>query len=152
MVSEIDIHAGSAALEIYLLAQAAYHLEAARIGCADFPPLRETLAQLRTSGDRFLVYRSEKIQGVLSFDSSVPGQVVITRLVVSPKSLRQGVATALLRALGGQANGKASITATTAEANLPAILLYERMGFQRLDVRQSPEGISLVQFGSRAIF
>jgi len=45
------------AAQIYAVLQAAYTLEAKRIGCATFPPLGETLDELGQSSDSFLIFR-----------------------------------------------------------------------------------------------
>jgi hypothetical protein len=68
MVSEITLNEQLIAETIHALAQAAYSVEAKQIGCTDFPPLRETVEQLRVSADRFLVFReSGNTVAVLSF-------------------------------------------------------------------------------------
>jgi ribosomal protein S18 acetylase RimI-like enzyme len=145
MILEIDIR--SAADEVHAVAQAAYRLEAERIGCADFPPLRETAEELKQSRDRFLVNQSsDAITGMLSFDTQMSGRVIITRLVVSPANLRRGVATALLAWMEEQFGCAAAIWVTTAEANTAAIAVYEGMGYQCVNRRHAAEGIALVDF------
>lgn len=132
------------AAQIHAVAQAAYALEAERIGCADFPPLRESLNDLRQSPDRFLVFqRSGSIIGALSFDRSADS-VTITRLVVSPAHLRQGIASALLSDLEQRLSPAAHLSVSTAQTNAPAIFLYQRLGFTPDRISNSPEGIPLV--------
>src|SRR5437016_4372315 len=99
MITEATPAEYSVAAQIHALAQAAYALEAERIGCAEFPPLRESLDELRQSSDSFLVFQqSGTIIGALSCDPN-SDPVAITRLIVSPAHLRQGIATALLSEL-----------------------------------------------------
>ena len=144
MVSEVDIRNGDASAEVHAVCQAAYALEAERITCADFPPLRESLEELRTSTDRFLVYTSGSITGALSFDDGAIGEVAITRLVVRPARLRQGIATALLRELERVINRPTRIVVSTAETNVPAVALYEKSGYGITARWISAEGIPLI--------
>jgi ribosomal protein S18 acetylase RimI-like enzyme len=144
MIRETTATEDSVATQIHALAQSAYALEAERIGCADFPPLRESLDDLRQSSDSFLVFeRSGNIIGALSFDRGT-NQVTITRLVVSPMHLRQGVATALLADLEKRLSPRARLAVSTAQANTPAIRLYQRLGYMVASVSRSMEGIILV--------
>src|ERR1700761_1249903 len=89
----------SVAIQIHAVMQAAYKLEAERIGFAEFPPLRESLEELRQSSDSFLVFQqSGRIIGGLSFRRGTD-TIAITRLVVSPEHLRKGIGSALLSEL-----------------------------------------------------
>jgi ribosomal protein S18 acetylase RimI-like enzyme len=151
MITETTMSEDSVAAQIHAVAQAAYALEAERIGCADFPPLRESLADLRNSSDSFLVFRQAgSIVGALSFDRSTD-PVAITRLVVSPRHLRQGIATALLIALERRLPPMARLAVSTAQANTPAILLYWRLGYTEASVSRSKEGIVLVQLAKTIV-
>ena len=144
MITEATPTEHSVAAQIHTVAQAAYALEAERIGCADFPPLRESLHQLRQSSDSFLVFQqSGTIVGVLSFAPDTD-PVPITRLVVSPAHLRQGIATALLADLERRLPSAARLTVSTAQANTPAVSLYQGLGYTTAGVNSSPEGISLI--------
>src|SRR3954447_18172561 len=99
MITETTPRDPSVAAQIHAVCQMAYALEAKQIGCADFPPLRESLRDLRQSPDRFLAFQeSGTIIAALSFAFEAD-PVLITRLVVSPAHLRQGIATALLSEL-----------------------------------------------------
>ena len=130
--------------QIYAVSQAAYKLEAMRIGYAEFPPLRESLDELRRSPDTFLVFhQAGRIVGALSFDRKI-GPVTITRLVVSPTHHRQGIATALLAELEHRLAPVAQFKVTTAQANTPAVLLYQRLGYSPAGISVSPEGIPLL--------
>lgn len=144
MITEATPSEDSVALQIRSVAQAAYALEAERIGCTEFPPLRESLDDLRQSTDHFLVFRqSDRIIGVLSFDCD-QDPVTITKLVVSPAQLRQGIASALLREFEQRLSPGARIFVSTAQANRPAILLYRQFGYMTAGRSNSPEGIPLL--------
>jgi len=70
--------------------------------------------------------------------------VAITRLVVSPEHLRQGIATALLSELETRLFPMTRLTVSTAATNAPAISLYERFGFTTAGASASAEGIPLL--------
>lgn len=132
------------ATQVFAISQAAYALEAERVGCADFPPLRETLDDLRQSSDSFLVFQqSGQIIGAISFDRSATA-ATITRLVVSPDYHQRGVATALLAALEKHLAPIAHFKVTTAQNNQPAVQLYQRCGYTAAGTSTSFEGILLL--------
>jgi ribosomal protein S18 acetylase RimI-like enzyme len=134
----------SVAIQIHAVMQAAYTLEADRIGFAEFPPLRESLEELRQSSDSFLVFQqSGRIIGGLSFRRRTD-TVAITRLVVSPEHLRQGIAIALLSELECRLFRITRLTVSTAATNTPAISLYKRFGFTTASASTSAEGIPLL--------
>lgn len=144
MVVQLTTLDAAIAAAIQAVAQAAYALEAERIGCADFPPLRESVEDLRQSADRFLIFQQAGgIAGALSFDATA-APVVITRLVVDPAHLRQGIATSLLTALE-RLLPEAAFSVSTAQANAPALALYRRWGFVTDSFHGSPEGIPLIR-------
>jgi ribosomal protein S18 acetylase RimI-like enzyme len=145
VITEAALSEDSVAAQIHALSMAAYTLEADRIGCVNFPPLRETIEELRQSSDRFLAFqRAGRIVGALSFDR-IADFVAITRLVVSPAYLRQGIATALLTSLEERLPSGARLCVSTARANTAAVLLYQRLGYAIVRVSISAEGIPLTQ-------
>src|SRR5689334_18120960 len=126
MIRLANIRESAVAAQIHALQQAAYLVEAERIGCANFPPLRETPEVLQRSTDCFLVFiEHDNIIGCLSYES-VRTSATITRLVVSPQHFRRGIATALLRALDGRLPVGSAAYASTADSNEPAIRAYEK--------------------------
>lgn len=144
MITEATPADYSVAAQIHAVAQAAYALEAERIGCAEFPPLRESLDELRQSSDGFLVFqRSGRIIGALSFDLSTD-PVAITRLVVSPAHLRRGIATALLSELEQRLSPNVRLSVSTAQTNTPAVILYQRLGYIAAGGSDTSEGIPLL--------
>jgi len=140
-----NIRESAVAAQIHALQQAAYLVEAERIGCAEFPPLRETIQVLQSSTDCFLVFLDhDNIVGCLSYES-VGTNATITRLVVSPQHFRRAIATALLRALDGRLPVGGAVYASTADSNEPAIRAYEKHGYRTVSRKVSPEGIALHQ-------
>jgi ribosomal protein S18 acetylase RimI-like enzyme len=151
-IAEVSVAHASVAAEIHAVSQAAYTLEAKQIGCADFPPLRESLAQLQQSPDRFLGFQqSGRIVALLSFACSADA-LAITRLVVDPAFQRQGIATALLADLERRFPLASRWTVSTAARNQPAVQLYQRLGFTTAHATTSAEGIRLLHLTKARIW
>jgi ribosomal protein S18 acetylase RimI-like enzyme len=68
--------------------------------------------------------------------------VLLEEVYVSPRCRGEGVGSALLRFVEGEYGGKASrFRLEVAPSNAPAIRLYERMGYMRLDYLQTVKDI-----------
>ena len=142
MISLFNIREANIAGQIDALQQAAYAIEAQLIGCRDFPPLRETADDLRRSPDSFLVFMIDGCPvGCLSFHQG-EGIVEITRLIVSPRHFRRGIASSLLRTLENRLPTGSVIVATTADLNAPALAAYAKHGYLA-SVGPVSEGITL---------
>ncbi|WP_214807178.1 MULTISPECIES: GNAT family N-acetyltransferase [unclassified Exiguobacterium] len=107
---------------LFALQKRAYQIEAELIGTTDFPPLRQTSAELMREAPLGYVLTSEsRLIGCLTFSDRT-----ITRLIVAPDFFRQGVASRLLRhALEAEDLQFVS----TAKMNAPAIALYHQFNF-----------------------
>jgi ribosomal protein S18 acetylase RimI-like enzyme len=150
MIIEASPADPSIAVKIHEVLQAAYTLEAERIGCASCPPLRETMEDLRASSDTFLVFhQGGQFIAVLSFASgTIP--VTVTRVAVRPSHLRLGIGTSLFSEFAARAMPNASLAVSTAAANAPAVAFYQKLGFKALRLTTSPEGISLLHLTKAA--
>jgi ribosomal protein S18 acetylase RimI-like enzyme len=71
-------------------------------------------------------------------------ELLIARLFVAPSAFRRGVGTALVRHALAQA-GARRVRVGTGAANAPALALYERLGFRRVDERDPAPGVGYVE-------
>jgi ribosomal protein S18 acetylase RimI-like enzyme len=111
---------------------AAYAIEAELIGYPDLPPLHETLAGLQATGEEiWLCCEGDALAGVVGLEHG-DEEMVIARLFVAPAFFRRGVGSALVAHALAQAGGR-SVRVGTGARNAPALALYERFGFRRLD-------------------
>ena len=112
--------------------RAAYAIEAELIGYPDLPPLHETLAALQaTEEELWLCEEGGDLVGVVGLEHG-EDEMVIARLFVAPAFFRRGVGSALVTQALAQAAGR-RVRVGTGARNAPALALYARFGFRRLD-------------------
>lgn len=148
MIDVINHRVASVAETIYQLQQASYAWERDLIEYAApvFPPLKVSPEEIRQSNEHFIgCWQSNELAGVLSFATS-PQQIEIGRLVVHPKYFRRGIATRLLKAVEAQVTDGQSLVVSTAEKNVPAVHLYEKLGYRVVSRNSLSNGIVLVHF------
>jgi len=137
---------------IWRLQQSAYAVEAGLIGCDDFPRLRESVDDLLAAHESFLLaYCDNNLAGALSYTTNKMG-CLICRLVVSPEYFRRGIGRRMLHNLMVKTDPALPCRVVTAQANIPAIALYQKFGFQPGSAFASQECIDLVQLTRRAHF
>ena len=111
---------------------AAYAIEAELIGYPDLPPLHETLAALQaTEEELWLCEEGDALVGVVGLEHG-EDEMVIARLFVAPAFFRRGIGSALVARALAQAGGR-QVRVGTGARNAPALALYARFGFRRLD-------------------
>jgi ribosomal protein S18 acetylase RimI-like enzyme len=111
---------------------AAYAIEAELIGYPDLPPLHETLAGLQATAEEiWLCWDGDALVGVVGLEHG-EDEMVVARLFVAPAHFRRGVGSALVAHALAQAAGR-RVRVGTGARNAPALALYERFGFRRLD-------------------
>jgi ribosomal protein S18 acetylase RimI-like enzyme len=112
--------------------RAAYAIEAELIGYPDLPPLHETLAALQaTEEELWLCEEGDALVGVVGLEHD-EDEMVIARLFVAPAFFRRGIGSALVAQALTQAGGR-RVRVGTGARNAPALALYARFGFRRLD-------------------
>jgi ribosomal protein S18 acetylase RimI-like enzyme len=145
-IGELDVRGEGVAAEVLALQRAAYRYEAELIGTDAIPPLRETLAELRACGERFLgAFVDERLAGFVSWKRD--GDVLdIHRLAVGPAFFRRGIGAALVRAALAADPGAAQAIVQTGALNAPAKALYEREGFTATGEREVAPGLRVTLF------
>jgi ribosomal protein S18 acetylase RimI-like enzyme len=123
---------------------AAYAIEAALIGYPDLPPLHETLEGLQgTPEELWLCEEGGELCGVVGLEHHAD-ELVIARLFVAPAAFRRGIGSALVAQALARADGR-RVRVGTGARNLPALALYERFGFRRLDQGQPTPSVGYVE-------
>ena len=130
------------AQEIIRIQLPAYRIEADIIGFDGIPQLQDTPASILACGETFLGFRiSEEWAGFLSYEQK-DGTLDICRLIVDPARFRQGIARQLVQAAISEAAGN-KVTVSTGLANIPALKLYESLGFKPYGETGIAPGVSL---------
>ncbi|WP_374337505.1 nicotinamide-nucleotide amidohydrolase family protein [Leeia sp.] len=137
----LDLSDSAQATALWTVQQAAYRVEAGWLGVSDFPPLRETVAEVQACGEHVLgCYLDEVLVAAVGWESPAPQQRAINRLVVHPDHFRKGLARRLLQAV---LQGQQQVRVTTGVANLAAIAAYRQAGFTLGGTMTTPDGVAL---------
>jgi 8-oxo-dGTP pyrophosphatase MutT (NUDIX family)/GNAT superfamily N-acetyltransferase len=135
--------------EVLELQRKSYIIEAELIGTDEIPPLKETFDQLQDCGETFIgCYIEGRLAGAISF--KIEGKVIdIHRMMVHPDFFRRGIAGKLLSQLE-QFDCSQIIVSTGAE-NIPAVKLYEKLGFKRQHDSVVGNGLVIAHFKKEKI-
>lgn len=128
MIKRIINSEAAVAHQIYDLFQAAYQVEAEIIGVTKFPPLLRSKANIMASKTCFTGYLEEQtLLGVI--ETAFNKQCLeIHSLVVKPDFFGRGIAKHLMQHVSDSHQFEKAIV-ETALANVPAIMLYKKLGF-----------------------
>lgn len=144
MIHILKIRNPMVAKNVLALQKAAYGEEMKWIGFW-IPVLDETEETLKNSGEIFVGFHIGKtLCGVVSY-ALRDGIVDITRVAVHPDFFRKGIAEALIRYLERLELDMVGAVVTVAEENLPAIKLYEKLGFTEMRYFVTKEGLSMIE-------
>ena len=142
-MSRLDHHDDSIVSKIHAVFQQAYRKEAELIGALDFPPLKRTLRDLKATHALFFgCWKDDELSAVTEITSQ-GSELSIDGLVVDPSHFRKGLASEMLRFVLDSLEWKTAVV-ETAEANRPAIALYEKFGFE-VKSRMISHGIAKVR-------
>ncbi|KON87762.1 GCN5 family acetyltransferase [Sporosarcina globispora] len=145
MIKEIDIKDRKAAEQVLSVQLPAYKIEAEIIGCADLPPLKDTVAALQITGETFFGYFiDEKLCGAISFKEE-NGVFDIHRLIVHPEHFRKGIAQKLLNYIELRPMLEKMIV-TTGSKNTPAVAFYLKNGFIELEKIEINGSLTITAF------
>lgn len=99
MIARLPLEEADIVEQIWSLQHQAYRLETRAVGLAEAPPLPDTFDSIRSSGDAYYGVLSEdgRLLGAAAVRSEAPGTLDITRLMVHPERLRQGIGSSLVR-------------------------------------------------------
>ncbi|GAA0137313.1 hypothetical protein YSY43_41540 [Paenibacillus sp. YSY-4.3] len=131
MITPLSLHDLETAEQIWSLQHAAYRLEAHAVGVKYLPPLPDTFETLMNSPESFYgeVTPEGEVLGAIAVTVKKDGEVEITRLMVHPQHLRQGIGRSLLCFVIGNYPDTALFEVKAGTLNVPAVSLYEQQGF-----------------------
>ena len=140
----LDHRASDVAVAIHKVLQRAYRVEGNLLGLDDFPPLRRTSEQITASAGVFWGgFVDAALVAVAEVRLDTHATLHIDSLCVDPASARRGYGRQLMHhVLAAYTYAEAWVD--TAEANVPAIRLYQQLGFMIARRWATPEGIPMV--------
>jgi ribosomal protein S18 acetylase RimI-like enzyme len=141
-ITRLDLRDDATAEAVLDLQRAAYSVEAQLIGSDGIPQLRETIEELRRASlDWIGIFDGTALVAGLAH-ANVVDVLDISRLVVSPGSMRRGLGEKLVRwAIDTVAHDKA--VASTGAANAPALALYTKLGFDVVGQEEIVPGLTI---------
>jgi ribosomal protein S18 acetylase RimI-like enzyme len=144
-VAVLDHRRSDVAVQIAELQRAAYAVEARLIGFDGIPPLHETVADVIALDLTMLALIDHgQPLAILGYRRTGPN-VEIDRLAVHQDHFRRGLARRLIGALHTREANASRFAVSTGRDNLPAVRLYEAMGYQSVDEVELPEGVAIVR-------
>ena len=133
------------AARIVQLQRAAYSVEAELIGFDGIPPLHDTADDVMALELDWLgAFEHDALIGGLAYRDGSESRE-IDRLFVDPAHARRGIGKALVMA----AISEGRTTVSTGTANVPAVSLYEGLGFTRLGERAIAPDVTITEFELR---
>jgi ribosomal protein S18 acetylase RimI-like enzyme len=142
--AEIDLADDVTARAVHTVGLRSYAVEAELIGFDGIPALTETPAEMRDLPLRWLGTSGSDGTPVafLAWQRTADGEVDIDRLCVDPDWFRLRLATELLlHLLAIEPDG--DVLVSTGAANTPALILYERTGFQQIGTTSPAPGLTM---------
>jgi ribosomal protein S18 acetylase RimI-like enzyme len=148
-IKEIDLSEKETAGEVLDLQRTSYRIEADLIGTEEIPPLKETFEQLQNCGETFTgCYMNNRLAGAVSY--KVIGTTIdVHRVMVHPDFFRKGIALKLITWTEQRETSSSEVVVSTGAANLPAVRLYEKLGFVRKEDSIVGNGLVLANFIKR---
>jgi ribosomal protein S18 acetylase RimI-like enzyme len=146
MIRKIDLNDNTQALDLLMLQQLSYRIEARLIGFKEIPPLWDSPKTLRDSGELFFgCYDDSRLVGCVSVKQS-PKELTICRMMVHSSYFRRGIASRLLEYAESLAVEGMPIKVSTGTKNEPAVNLYCKYGYEPNQTMDLAKGITLTIF------
>jgi ribosomal protein S18 acetylase RimI-like enzyme len=144
MIQKLDLAEIGIAEKIHRVFQVSYAVEASLLGVTDFPPLNRKIKDLMESPTLFYgCWEDSILVGVIEIEILEP-YIDIWSLVVDPQYFRRGFAQKLLAYVEAIYWDK-NLVVETGWGNLPALTLYQKLGFKIIDRWQTSIGIEKIR-------
>jgi ribosomal protein S18 acetylase RimI-like enzyme len=146
MIREIELTDNRQTLELLMLQQLSYRIEAQLIGFKEIPPLWDSPKTLKECGEVFFgYYEADRLSGAVSVKQTGK-ELAICRMMVHPMCFRRGIASRLLEFVEELAEPNVLIKVSTGTNNEPAMHLYRKYGYEPTQIMDISPGITLTIF------
>jgi ribosomal protein S18 acetylase RimI-like enzyme len=139
---------------VFEIQMSAYRREADILGVDSLPPLRESIGDIQDTHQQIFVSLEQDIPVGAIFLEQEGDSITISKLAVDPKHFRKGVGKALVEHCLMRHSGFAFKVSTGAK-NLPAVRLYQSLGFVVREQFEADGGLMLIRLerpGTRVFF
>jgi SAM-dependent methyltransferase/GNAT superfamily N-acetyltransferase len=144
-IERLDVTDRDIAEQLLAIQHAAYRIEADLIGFDGIPPLHETLDELMSRPLQWLGIREGgRVVAAIALTGE-DRRCDIDRLIVDPLHHRRGLGRRLVETVMRHE----VVTVSTGTKNLPAMALYEALGFQPVNVRDIGPGVTVTEHARR---
>lgn len=157
-IQPIDFRDASLCHQAWRLQREAYEVEAALIGSRGMQALNESESELAANlteeffGCFLETHDGSLLVGLLATErceypagASGPGERWISRLAVATAFARRGIGRALVEHIIEHSATGVGLRVSTGAANLPAVRLYQSVGFVIVEHTTAPDGTPLVR-------
>ncbi|MFE5549769.1 GNAT family N-acetyltransferase [Streptomyces sp. NPDC056534] len=149
LIRELDLSDATVASTVHAVGLRAYAVEAGLIGFDSIPALSESLHDMMVRPLRWLgaVTTEGTVAAFVAWRTDTGQHVTnIDRVCVDPAWFRRGLASCLLDHLLAKGTSRGEVRVSTGAGNLPAVTLYERLGFRRGDDFEPVPGLRMAQY------
>ena len=144
MIQKLNHQDPDIAKQIRAVFQVSYAIEAELLNAVDFPPLKRSLEEYMETETQFYgFWKADALAAVVEI-RPYKNSTHIQSLVVDPTYFRQGLGKQLVEFTFDNF-GTELFHVETGAANRPAILLYEKMGFEIIKKYLTDHGITKVR-------
>ncbi|AFS78456.1 acetyltransferase, GNAT family [Gottschalkia acidurici 9a] len=146
MIKKLSLKDMQTVKKILELQKISYEVEAEIIEFYEIPPLKDTIASLSKCNENFYGYFINNIlAGIISYKTT-ENILDIHRVAVHPHFFRMGIAGKLLDFVEGFEKDLNKAVVCTGKKNLPAINLYLKNKYQKIQDIKISENIYLTKF------
>jgi ribosomal protein S18 acetylase RimI-like enzyme len=147
MIIKLDLEDKKTIKNILELQMASYIIEAELIGYYEIPPLKDTIDSLTYCDEIFYgYYIEETLAGIISYKIMEDYILDIHRVAIHPRFFRSGIAGKLIKYIEGLEAKINKVEVCTGKKNIPAINLYLKNGYIKVEDIEIGDGVYLTMF------
>lgn len=146
MIRKLNLNDNEIAKNVLKLQVASYKIEAEIIGFYEIPPLKDTLDSVKKCEEIFYGYFIEDVlSGIVSY-KIIENVLDIHRVAVQPYFFKQGIAKKLIDFIEQLESHINRIVVSTGKNNIPAVSLYLKKGYKKVQDIEIGKGIYITEF------
>lgn len=146
MIKKLNLKDHTVAKQVLELQIISYKVEAELIGFNDIPHLKDTINSLKECDEIFYgYYVNDVLAGIISYNI-IKFVLDIHRVAIHPNYFRMGIAGKLINFIEDLEGNIDKYVVCTGAKNLPAVNMYLKSGYKKVNDKQIGEKIYLSEF------